>query len=48
MRPPPKGLFHFFLPCEKITLGFATSFVKHLEELYQQVVLLLLYYVIGE
>lgn len=44
----PGGLFHSFLICEKFTLNFATFFVKHLEKLYQQVVLLLLYYAIQE
>ncbi len=44
----PEGLFHSFLLCEKFTFNFATFFVKHLEELYQQVVILLLYYAIGE
>jgi hypothetical protein len=42
------GLFHSFLLCEKFILNFATFFVKHLEELYQQVPLLLLYYAIQE
>lgn len=43
-----EGLFHFFILCEKFTFGFVTFFVKHLGELYQQVVLLLLYYAIGK
>ncbi len=44
----PRGLFHSFFLCEKIILGFAISFVKHFKELYQQAMLLSLYYAIGE